>query len=395
MKISALNGFRMLNLQICLMISILIITMHGSSAFSETQRDVPDQPRVEDFRIEFNGDSLKGFCLVLDFRTPEEKAADLERKSPAGDIILFLHGHAQRPGDGYELTSKLAARSKSGIVIIPVCDTPFGKKSEWRGDRGKDVILMEIARYVLAGMQISVKNFRPVTDMIVKINGQAAGELPPGIIQSELAAAGWSHGALLSRRLAHAYPDSINSLVQLAPAGFTDWGGEYCTGPACLLTGFNIESACISLGIFRGELPYIASASWGITRGLFGDTGRSCTSCISGNFSCLKPFRGYKDLKDCSYYADDSDLPLPGIRYITVIFGADDSLFEHDDHGGIKDPSNVTREETERFFEKFYPSAVKAGAKCTLAALPGNHLGPIINSDRFAEMALASIDQKK
>ncbi|HPS56616.1 MAG TPA: hypothetical protein PK514_00795 [Spirochaetota bacterium] len=378
-----------------LLIAMVIIIMHPAPAVSEIQRIIPSLPETEDLNIEFNGDSLKGFCLVLDFRTPEEKKSDIERQSLSGEVILFIHGHLQRADDGYPLTSKLAARSKSGIVIIPVCDTPFGKKSEWRGDRGKDVILMEITRYVLSKMQISVKNYKPVTDMPVRINEQVVGEPGSTSIQAELAVIGWSHGALISRRIAYAYPGSVKSLVQLAPAGFSDWGGEYCTGPACLLSNFNVESACIGLGIFRGELPYISDAGWGITKGLFGDTGRSCSSCISGNFSFFKMFRSYKDLKDCSFYADDSDLPLPGIKYITVVFAVDDTLFEYDDQGGIKDPVNVTREENEHFFEKFYPASVKSGAICTLAALPGNHIGPMVNSDAFAETALSTIGQKR
>jgi len=378
-----------------LIISSVIIAMHQSPAVSATGRIIPSLPEVEAFTIEFNGDSIKGFCLVLDFRTDEEKKADLENKSTAGDVIIFIHGHAQRPDDGYALTSKLTAWSKSGIVIIPVCDTPYGKKIEWRGDMGKDVILMEIARYELAKLQISVKNFKAVTDMPVRIDGQKLTEPASGSIQTELALVGWSHGALLARRMAYAYSGSVNSITQMTPAGFTYWGGEYCTGPACLASNFQMESACIGLGVFRGEFSHITDAGWGVTKGLFGDTGRSCSSCISGNFSFFKPFRGYTDVRGCALYADDSLFPLPDIRYITVIFAVDDSLFEYADHGGIKDPVNVTREESERFFEKFYPASVKSGAKCTLATLPGNHIGPIVHSDLFAEMTLTTIGQKR
>lgn len=395
MKIPDVKKSGMLNVQMVLILLVSILTMNGSPAVSAVQRDIPSCPDIEELKIEFNGDSLRGFCLVLDFRTPGEKNSDLANKTTAGDVILFLHGHAQRVDDGYSLTSRLAAMSKSGIVIIPVCDTPFGEKSEWRGDRGKDVILMEIARYALAKMQISIKNFKALTDMPVTIDDTINSAADPGLIQSELAVIGWSHGALLSRRVAYAYPGSVNSLVQLAPAGFSDWGGECCTGPACLTSSFGVECACISLGIFRGEFYSINDAGWGVAKGLIGDTARSCTSCVSGNFSCLKPFRSYRDIQGCSLYADDSMMPLTGIKNITVIFAADDTLFEYDDHGGIKDPANVTRAETESFFEKFYPASVKAGAKCTLMALPGNHIGPLVNSDLYAETALSSIGQKR
>ncbi|NLV68742.1 MAG: hypothetical protein GXY14_13815 [Spirochaetes bacterium] len=395
MNIPAQQKGRRPGLSLFILLAMLICGMNPSPLLTANNRDIPEQPAVTEFTIGFNGDSLRGFCLVLDFRTGDEKASDLENRKTAGDVIVFIHGHSQRADDGYPLTSKLAAMSKSGIVIIPVCDTPFGKESSWRGDRGKEVILMEMVRHQLAQMNIAVKNHIAITDMPVSINGQAVKNPAQDSIQAELAMAGWSHGALLSRRLAHAYPGCVTSLVQMAPAGFAYWGGEYCTGPACLTTSFGCESACIGLGVFRGEFAHITDAGCGMAKGLFGDTGRSCSSCISGNFSVFKLFRSYRDVSDCSLYADDTFFPLPGIKNITVIFAAGDTLFEYDDHGGIKDPAEVTPGEGERFFEKYYPSSVKGGAKCTLAVLPGSHIGPIVHSERFAETALSSIGQRR
>lgn len=395
MNLSAQQKKRGPGLSLFIMAAMLICGMRPSPLFTANNRDIPEQPAVTEFTVRFNGDSLKGFCLVLDFRTGDERASDLENRKIAGDLIVFIHGHSQRADDGYPLTSKLAAMSKSGIVIIPICDTPFGKDSSWRGDRGKEVILMEIVRHQLAQMNIAVKNHIAITDMPVTINGQAVKNPPQDSIQAELAMVGWSHGALLSRRLAHAYPGCVTTLVQMAPAGFTRWGGEYCTGPACLNANFGYESACISLGVFRGEFTHIADSGCGMARGLLGDAGRSCSSCISGNFSFFKLFRTHKDVMDCSLYADDTLFPLPGIKNITVIFAASDRLFKYDDHAGIKDPAEVTIGESERFFEKYYPSSVKAGAKCTLTVLPGNHIGPIVHSDRYAETALLSIDQRR
>jgi len=384
----------MKSINIIILISA-VITLYRLPVYSQQQRPIPHQPEAVSFNIEFNGDSLKGFCLVLDFRSSEEIKSDVAGKATSGDVIIFISGHAQRVDDGYSLTSKLAERSKSGIVIIPVCDTPFGKKNEWRGDRGKDVILMEITRYMLAKMGISIKKYKPVTEMQVMINKHTIGEPSPDSIQTELTVIGWSHGALLARRLAHSYPDSVNSLVQAAPAGFVNWGGEYCIGPSCLTSSFLVEGSCVSMGIFRGEWQYISDISWGITKGLSGDTVRSCSSCISGNFSFLKPFRSYKDTIDCTLSADDKSFPLPEIKNITVIFAIDDTLFEYDDHGGIKNPAAITPDESKLFFEKFYPASVKSGARLTLAALPGNHLGPLVYSEEFADAALTTIGQRR
>jgi hypothetical protein len=62
--------------------------------------------------------------------------------------------------------------SRSGIVIVPVCDTPYGKDKDWRGDRGKDVVLMAIVRHVLQKEGIVIDGYKPLTDMTVAIEGE-------------------------------------------------------------------------------------------------------------------------------------------------------------------------------------------------------------------------------
>jgi pimeloyl-ACP methyl ester carboxylesterase len=364
-----------------------LFTINGYPA---EPRPVPPQPETGSFNVKFNGDSIKGQYLILDFRSDEEKNSGVID----GDPILFLHGHSQRPEDGYPLTSKLASLSRSGVVVIPVCDTPYGRDPAWRGDRGKDVILMAMARELLGKCGLAVQNYAPLTDMEVLLDDKPV-TVPESAVSSRITVMGWSHGALLSRRIAHAYTDSVTSLVQMAPAGYVQWGGENCTGPACLLTRFSMEGVCIGGGIFRGEAAHIFDSGFGVTKGISGDTFRSCTSCISGNFHPAKPFRMNLDTKGCSAYANDENLPVPDLKYITVIFARDDSLFQAEKHAGIKNGKKPTPRETEAFWSKFYPSAVASGTELTLAVLPGNHIGPIVHGSRYAELALRSAGQKR
>ena len=41
-----------------------------------TSRSVPAYPQVESFTIGFNDETIQGFCLLIDSRTPEEKSKD-------------------------------------------------------------------------------------------------------------------------------------------------------------------------------------------------------------------------------------------------------------------------------------------------------------------------------
>lgn len=360
------------------------------------QRDIPDRPDIQSVNIRFNGENIRGFYLLLDFRTEAEQQRDLEEGETAGDVIIFLHGHAQRPGDAYSLTSKLAHRSKSGIVIIPVCDTPYGKDKKWRGDRGKEVVLMEISRFALKGLNIGIKGYRPITKKNVEITPRRADEPcgdEPVYVFSKAAFMGWSHGALLSRRLAHSYPDAANSLVQMAPAGYAEWGRNSCTRTACLSGSFFIEGLRIGKGIFRGEAGNIFDSSTGIIRGVTGDTMRSCSSCLWGNFHPLKPFRAKRDIAETATYATNDNFPLENIDYITVIFAEKDGLFRADRLGGIEDRKEPTMEEEEAFFEKYYTSSIRPETYLNLKVLPGTHIGPSVYSDEYSRTALESINQ--
>ena len=376
---------------------MFIFTLSAHTAYTTEEREIIKRQKTESVKIRFNGETIKGFYLLLDFRTDEEKQKAVEKGSPGGDIIIFLHGHGQRPGDGYKLTSNLALKSKSGIVIIPVCDTPFGSDKKWRGDRGKEVILMEMARYALREIDIEIKNFIPLTDKKIRItpSSRRAEPLPEasGRVKAGVSLMGWSHGGLLTRRLAHSYPDAVNSIVQMAPAGYREWGRNACTRSTCILTRFSIEGTRIGFGIFRGEGGTIFRSSTGIVRGVGGDTLRSCSSCIVGNFHPLKPFRALKDMNESAEYATDKKFPLPRISYVTVIFSGNDSLFRVDHIDGVENRREPTLEEKEIFFEEFYASAVKGGAVFNLEVLPGNHIGPAVHGKKYSYTALKTINE--
>ncbi|MFW5862910.1 MAG: hypothetical protein ACOCWZ_11750, partial [Spirochaetota bacterium] len=353
---------------------LFCIQLFSSPGTSAREIHYREKPRV--LNINFNGETIKGYYLLLDFRTAEEKRRDRERASLSGDVIIFLHGHAQRPNDAYSLTANLALLSKSGIVIIPVCDTPYGADKNFRGDRGKEVILMHIIRFALLNMDIKIEEFTPKTGMKIKITSTSVTKTSGhnnAVINAKSTLIGWSHGALLARRLAHSYPESVNSLVQMAPAGYKEWGSNSCAKTACLSTSFTAESMRIGFGIFRGQTKEIFGSGCGIIKGVSGDTMRSCSSCLSGYFNPLKLFRANRDTAETAVLATDDNFPLPQIQNITVIFASWDGLFRADDLGGIENRSMPSQQEIEVFFQKYYPSSVKSGAVLNLMALPGNH----------------------
>ncbi len=145
----------------------IVLIMYG---IVFAQRLIPAKPIVHNVDLEFNGEHLKGFYALIDVRTDEEKKRHLDKQEIDNSVIVFFHGHAQRPDDAYKFTSQLALDSKSGIVVIPVCDTPFGKDPSLRGDNGKMIILGAIVRYALHFCNISVDD-SIINNIPVKING--------------------------------------------------------------------------------------------------------------------------------------------------------------------------------------------------------------------------------
>lgn len=345
--------------------------------------------------IRFNGDYIKGYYKILDVRTDDEKARDLAAGKLAGSVILFLHGHSQRPEDGFHLITEMAMQSKSGIVVVPVCNTPAGKNKKWRGDDGKDVILMEMTRYALSELAIEVEGYQPITDMPVtfdkvEINtclekAKASGEQRP-MIKAQLAVVGWSHGCILARRIASKYPDSVVSMAQMSPAGYEKWNGW-----AELIPAFGWESTLIGGGTFTGEGKQVMGAGWAIVKGTCTDTFGSVPSCIYGNFSCIKPFNFFRDAGDCAARLTDANFPVKKLTRITVLFGEKDSLFEYRNVGltGKK----FSAESEEKFWSTYYLSNCTAQTGFTLKVLPGNHIGPYVYPRLYTQNALLGIDE--
>jgi hypothetical protein len=348
-------------------------------------RSVPSRVEVETLSVDFNDETIKGFCLFIDARSAEEKAADAERGYPAGPIIVFFHGHAQRPDDAYEFTSRLALLSRSGMVIIPVCDTPYGAKSSFHGDKGKDAILMEIVRFMLAREGMSVRGFVPITSMPVAVNGlnMAPENNNTG---TRIVSIGWSHGGILARRFAHAYPSSVCSLGQLCPAGYEHWGPWGLTGR------FALESLRITTKM-SGHARQTLGSAWGFTKGFTGDFFRSI-SAAAVNLYPAKLLRIFKDIRDCSRYCDSTTLGASHLEHIAVIFGRDDSCMSPQRQLGIKDPDNVTENDLKRFSHTFYSDIkISPGCRPTLRVLPGTHLAPVINNELYSRTILVDLGE--
>lgn len=368
-----------------MIIPILITACAAPVVCDVSSRSVPvHPPHVESFSIGFNDETIRGFCLLIDARTPEEKTRDMARGSPAGPVIVFFHGHAQRPDVAYEFTSKLALLSRSGMVVIPVCDTPYGINPSRHGDSGKDVILMEMVRFVLAREGIAISGYSPICDTSVTINGvRLAAE--KDISGTRLVLVGWSHGGILARRFAHAYPGAVGWLGQVCPAGYEHWGAWKLTGR------FAGESARISINIFKGQAAETLRSGWGFTKGFMGDFLRSIPSAAM----CLdvgKMRRVGKDIKDCTLYCDSSQFSAAHLERIVVIFGRDDTCMDPQQQLGIKDPDSVWQDDLNRFKETFFAD-VPVRERITLRILKGTHLAPVIHNDLYAKTLLADLGQ--
>lgn len=359
----------------------------GAMVLFAADGSVLDKPEMKSLNVRFNGETIKSFYTVIDARSPRQRAADEKRGWLAGDVVVFFQGHGQRSTDAYKFTSKLALKSKSGIVVVPVSDTPYGEDKDWRGDRGKDVILMEVVRYLLYGRGIYVDGYRPISDMPVYVNDKdMLKNMSPEGIHTRLLAVGWSHGGILARRFAHAYPDATGGLAHVCPAGYAQ------RGVLRLVLGFGRESIHTSTLSFKGHGRDVLKASWGITKGVVGDFLRAVPSAAI-HLHPSKLFRPFRDVKDCTLYCDDTNLPVPDIDYVVVVFGDSDSCMDVRKQAGIADPHEPSEVEVERFWSRFYPSAVSNGSRLTFKVLPGMHLAPVIYSDIYSSAVLEGLNQ--
>lgn len=371
---------------------LLVILLIGVPLWGEERSDPIDR-RVQSVPVRFNGDYLKAHYRIIDVRTPEEKERNRKDNRLGGSVIVFFHGHARGPGDLDVFIHHLARRSRSGIVVFPVCDTPFGRDPRWRGDEGKMVVLMEVTRFVLQGQGMDVEGFRPLTELPVKVGDKPLPQvLYPDKIPVKLFSVGYSHGGILSRLTASRYPDAVTDLAQITPAGYEHWGRGKTSGGCCLLGNFSWESLRIGGRAFRGEGRDVWESGWGATRGFSGDCLRSCSSCLLGNFHPAKPLRPVKDVGDCAVFLDDHNAPVPRLRHVTVLFGRRDTLFEYA-NVGLKDPDHITPAEKDRFWQTYYPSLVGSGARLTLRVMPGNHIGLQTHYRQYAEAVLEGADQ--
>ena len=366
-----------------LILSLVAMVAQGSTA--SAQRLVQASAQPASVKITFNHERINAYYLFIDVRTEHERQRDSESGRLCGPPAVFFHGHAQRPSDAYPFTSSLARMSKSGIVIVPVCDTPYGKDEAWRGDAGKEVILMELVRWVLASRGIQVEGYSPLCPEQVLIDGKPVGD-QTGMVSASLMSVGWSHGGILARRFAHAYPGSVTSLAQVCPAGYEHWSTMQ------LALRFMGESRS-SFGLVRkGHGKAMLRSAWGFTRGMAGDFFRSIPAA-AGDLHPAKLYRAGKDIKDCSEYCDSAGMSVEHLDSIVVLFALDDTCMDVKKVLRCPDSQNITPEQEKLFWATFYRYETRPDMKRTLKVLPGTHLAPVTHASLYAQTILEHLDQ--
>lgn len=365
-------------------VELMPLALAASAAPLGTRRSVPSSPASRRMRVTFNGETLSAWCLVIDARSADEKREDLERGALKGSTAVFFQGHAQRPTDAYPFTSALAVLSLSGITAVPVCDTPYGTDPAWRGDNGKTVALMEVVRAALKPLGIRVQGCPPPAAGPVLVDAMPVDDGTCSLA-SGIMAMGWSHGGILARRFAHAYPKCVSALGQVCPAGY-----ERLT-PLGLTGRFAAEALRISKITAGSHSLDALRSALGFTRGLTGDVARSLLSAASSRF----PARGVRallDIRDCSLLCDSTNFGVPGLTRVAVAFGRDDTCMSPKRILGTDDPAGLTPEVAERFREAYFAD-LPGDASLRVHILPGTHLGPVTHSRDYARTILESLGE--
>lgn len=353
------------------------------------ERSLTPCPDTQALKLGFNGEVLRAWYLLLDARGPAEREDDRKAGRLKAPVIVFFQGHAQRPSDTYPFTSKLALGCRAGIVVVPVCDTPYGEDERWRGDRGKEAVLMEIVRHALEMHGIGLVGYSPLGAGDIgapvveddRFPGRGADLIPAALV-----VVGWSHGGILARRFAHAHPGPVVSLGQVCPAGFEQ------RGPLALTGRFLLESLRISTretGHARDKLR----SAWGFTRGFVGDLARSISDAAV-HVHPAKLCRVGRDIGDCSLYCDSSSFGVAHVKRVAVIFGADDSCMSPERILAMDSARDLPDETVSGFWERYYPDALHAGAGLSLEVLPGTHLAPVTHSDLYVDTLLGHLGEK-
>ncbi len=363
---------------------VSLVLMIPSAALAG-QREVHTDPVVRAVKVGFNHERLSAWYLIIDARSEDERKRNREDGSLPGPVLVFFHGHAQRPDDAFPFTSILARKSRAGIVIIPVCDTPYGRDEDWRGDRGKDVILMEMVRHALLSLEIRVTGFIPLNEEPVMINGSLVNDGQCSI-SADLVSIGWSHGGILARRSAHAYPGSVISLGQVCPAGYERMS------PLGLTGRFAWESLRMSKLTATGHAGDTLKSAWGFIKGMAGDFFRSFPDAVM-SVHPAKVFRTCRDVKECSLYCDGLNLRLDRPEYVKVIFGEDDTCMSPQRILGTDKLDELPEETVNRFRATYFSDVLSGGTILDLEVLPGTHLAPLTHNELYATTLLRGLGQ--
>ena len=134
-------------------------------------------------------------------------------------------------------------------------------------------------------------------------------------------------------------------------------------------------------------------SAWGFTKGVAGDFARSVAGAVVHRHPA-KILRVGRDIRDCSLYCDDGNFGIGLIERVGVIFGAADTCMSPQRILGATCAAGVEQETAQRFWERYYPEALSAGAALSLEVLPGTHLAPVTHSGLYAERLLRNLGEQ-
>jgi pimeloyl-ACP methyl ester carboxylesterase len=363
-----------------------VFALMAALPVSAAQRGTDSCTPTRALSVEFNGEVLAARYLLLDARTHLERARDEKAGRLKGPVMVFFQGHAQRPSDARAFTSALALGCRSGVVVVPVSDTPYGTDKSWRGDCGKEAVLMEVVRFALARHGIGVKGHAPLSGPKARIQANPA-DAGGRLVEADLAALGWSHGGILARRFSHGYPESVSILGQVCPAGYEQGG------PWTLIGRFIGEASRAAWRTDGGNLRDKLSSAWGFTSGFAGDFARSVAAGLRhGRPGTMR--RVGRDILDCSLYSGGGDFVPEQLKRVAVIFAARDTCMSPLRILGTDASPEPAPELAARFWKRYFPGALARGAELSLQVLPGGHLAPVTHADLYARALLEALGQR-
>ncbi len=304
------------------------------------------EPRRVRGSVAAGGDAVRYEMRIVDARSGSQRARDVERGRPAGNVVFLVPGHGQSVDGPRNLLAAAAQLSRSGLAC---CVDPVPTSG---GDRTEAEAIVAIARSVIDDLFPAPRGPLPIQATVV----------------------GWSHGGGEALQAANRDPVLFPQYLGICPTGLVERrAGE-------LVCSFFLEALRILSRAF-------ARREWRC----LGITLRLGANALAGLVKDLVRSRSLKRLTADVRWACRR-VPGPAFGYtgeVVLLCAARDSVVRWRDAFPECDASQAVEPWLPAFTGENFPLA----SRVEVRVLPGDHVSPEVDAGSFLRTGLGLLGQ--